>query len=119
MTLNVNLLCGGWVGQRGCLAYSGLVFAEFFIATFIAPSLPAADILATPTLDLLLPPRQGHLSPEQRHRPCLSPVTQSVPSGMSGCIPDQIMITAPEPGEVVHGTVEINGHCKCTKFWIL
>ncbi len=27
------------------------LFAEFFIATFIAPSLPASDILATPTLN--------------------------------------------------------------------
>src|ERR671912_120364 len=41
----------------------GLVFAEFFIATFIAPSLPASDILATPTLNLLVPPA-GTLSPD-------------------------------------------------------
>jgi hypothetical protein len=33
-----------------------LVFSEFFIATFIAPSLPASDIMVTPTLDLLVTP---------------------------------------------------------------
>ena len=40
----------------------GLMFAEFFIATFVAPSLPASDILTTPTLDLLAAP-PGTLSP--------------------------------------------------------
>jgi hypothetical protein len=94
-----------------------LVFAEFFIATFIAPSLPATDILATPTLDLLLTPTNT-LSPEQATQAALSPppATQPVPSGMSGCIPDQIMITAPEPGEPVSGTVKIAGTANVPNF---
>jgi hypothetical protein len=92
-----------------------LVFVEFFVATFIAPSLPATDILATPTLDLLLTPAET-LSPEQATQAALSPVTQSVPSGMSGCIPDQIMITAPEPGATVTGTVEITGTASVPNF---
>jgi hypothetical protein len=92
-----------------------LVFVEFFVATFIAPSLPATDILATPTLDLLLTPADT-LSPEQATQAALSPVTQSVPSGMSGCIPDQIMITAPEPGATVTGTVEITGTASIPNF---
>jgi hypothetical protein len=92
-----------------------LIFVEFFIATFIAPSLPATDILATPTLDLLLTP-QGTLSPEQATQAALSPVTQSVPSGMSGCVPDEIMITAPEPGTDVSGTVEITGTASVPNF---
>lgn len=81
-----------------------LVFAEFFIATFIAPSLPASDILATPTLNLLVTPA-GTLSPDAT----APSVTQAVPSGMSGCIPDQIMITSPEPGTDVRGIVSITG----------
>jgi hypothetical protein len=92
-----------------------LVFVEFFVATFIAPSLPATDILATPTLDLLLTPADT-LSPEQATQAALSPVTQSVPSGMSGCIPDQIMITVPEPGATVSGTVEITGTASIPNF---
>jgi hypothetical protein len=92
-----------------------LIFVEFFVATFIAPSLPATDILATPTLDLLLTPA-GTLSPEQATQAALFPVTQSVPSGMSGCVPDQIMITAPEPGEPVSGTVEITGTANVPNF---
>lgn len=88
-----------------------LLFAEFFIASFIAPSLPASDRMATPTLDLLVTPA-GTLSPD-------SPVplaTQEVPTGMSGCIPDQIMITSPEPGDLVSGTVTISGSADVPDF---
>lgn len=92
-----------------------LLFVEFFVATFIAPSLPASDLLATPTLDLLLTPA-GTLSPVEATQAALSPVTEAVPSGMSGCIPDQIMITAPEPGEVVSGTVTIAGTANVPNF---
>lgn len=89
----------------------GLVFAEFFIATFIAPSLPASDILATPTLDLLTTP-VGTLAPGVT----APAVTQPVPNGMSGCIPDQVMITAPLPGEEVNGTVNITGTADAPNF---
>lgn len=89
----------------------GLVFAEFFIATFIAPSLPASDILATPTLNLLVTPA-GTLSPDST----AAPVTQEVPSGMSGCVPDQIMITSPEPGKDVNGIVNIVGTASVPNF---
>jgi hypothetical protein len=105
------------LGQATAAAFFilALIFVEFFIATFIAPSLPATDILATPTLDLLLTP-PGTLSPEQATQAALFPVTQSVPSGMSGCIPDQIMITSPEPGEPVSGTIEITGTANVPNF---
>ena len=106
------------LGQATAAAFLilALVFVEFFIATFIAPSLPATDILATPTLDLLLTPQET-LSPEQATQAALSPVTQPVPSGMSGCIPGQIMITAPEPGgDPLSGTVEITGTANTPNF---
>lgn len=105
------------LGQATAAAFFilALIFVEFFIATFIAPSLPATDILATPTLDLLLTPQET-LSPEQATQAALSPATQAVPSGMSGCIPDQIMITAPEPGGEVSGTVEITGTANVPNF---
>lgn len=88
-----------------------LVFAEFFIATFIAPSLPAVDILATATLDLLVTP-VGTLSPDMT----ALPVTQEVPSGMSGCTPEKIMITSPEPGTDVSGTIKITGSANVPDF---
>jgi hypothetical protein len=88
-----------------------LVFAEFFIATFIAPSLPASDILATPTLNLLVTP-VGTLSPGST----ALAVTQDVPNGMSGCVQDRIMITAPSPGEDVKGTISITGTADVPNF---
>jgi hypothetical protein len=105
------------LGQATAAAFLilALIFVEFFVATFIAPSLPATDILATPTLDLLLTP-VGTLSPEQATQSALSPVTQSVPSGMSGCVPDRIMITAPKPGAEVSGTIEIIGTANVPNF---
>ena len=89
----------------------GLVFAEFFIATFIAPSLPASDIMATPTLDLLITP-VGTLSPGST----ALAITQPVPNGMSGCIPDKIMITSPKPGDNVNGTIQIMGTADVPNF---
>lgn len=89
----------------------GLVFAEFFIATFIAPSLPASDIMATATLNLLVTP-EGTVSSD-------SPIplgTQEVPTGMSGCIPDQVMITSPAPGDPVRDTVIITGTADVPNF---
>lgn len=105
------------LGQATATAFFvlALVFVEFFIATFIAPSLPATDILATPTLDLLLTP-DSTLSPEQATQAALSPVTQVVPSGMNGCVPDRIMISAPEPGDQVTGMVKITGTANIPNF---
>lgn len=93
----------------------GLIFAEFFIATFIAPSLPASDILTTPTLDLLAAP-PGTLSPAEETQSVISPGTLAAPSGMSGCVPDQIMITSPQPGIVVSGSIEIIGTANVPNF---
>ncbi|HKG53029.1 MAG TPA: hypothetical protein VKB04_02115, partial [Anaerolineales bacterium] len=105
------------LGQATAAAFLilALVFVEFFVATFIAPSLPASDILTTPTLDLLLTP-PATLSPAEATQAALSPVTQSVPNGMSGCIPDQIMITSPKPGDPVSGTVNISGTANVPNF---
>jgi hypothetical protein len=86
----------------------GLVFSEFFIATFIVPSLPASDVLPTPTLSLLVTPANT-LAPG-------APVAQSAPSGMSGCDPQQIMLTAPEPGAVVSGIVKLTGTASIPNF---
>jgi hypothetical protein len=105
------------LGQATAAAFLilALVFIEFFVATFIAPSLPATDLLATPTLDLLLTPA-GTLSPAEETQAALSPGTQAVPSGMSGCVPDRVMITSPEPGDTISGTVDITGTASAPNF---
>lgn len=101
------------LGQATAISFLilGLIFAEFFIATFVAPSLPASDILATPTLNLLVTPA-GTVAPGTTPLA----ITQDVPNGMSGCVPDQIMITAPRPGDIVRGIVEITGTANVPNF---
>lgn len=105
------------LGQATAVAFLvlGLVLVEFFIATFVAPTLPASDIMSTPTLDLLAP-SAGTLSPDAATQAALSPITQEVPSGMSGCDPDTIMITAPTSGEVINGTVMLTGTASIPNF---
>jgi len=88
-----------------------LFFVEFYIVTFVVPSLPAADLRVTPTLDLLAAPA-GTISPDG-----VVPVgTPEVQSGMSGCVPDQIMLTAPRPGEEISGTITLNGTADIPNF---
>lgn len=91
----------------------GFLFAEFFVATFIVPSLPASDILSTPTLDLLAAPVSA-LTPGSAGT--LSPESQSPPTGMSGCVADQVMITAPKPGELLSGLVTLTGTADIPNF---
>lgn len=88
-----------------------LLFVEFYIATFIAPTLPASDLLTTPTLDLL-----ATLAGTQAPGEALSPVTPVVQSGMSGCDPDRIMLTAPKSGEEIRGTVTLTGTVNVPNF---
>jgi hypothetical protein len=85
----------------------GMLFVEFFIVTFIAPSLSASDVIPTPTLNLLVTPANT-LSAESATQAASLP-TQPPPVGMSGCLPDQIMLTAPKPGELIRGVVELTG----------
>lgn len=105
------------LGQATAFAFLilGLVFAEFFIATFVAPTLPASDILSTPTLDLLAVPA-GTLSPGDATQGALSPVTQEVPSGMSGCEPERLIITSPKSGETISGTITLIGTANVPNF---
>lgn len=90
------------------------VFAEFYIVTFIAPSLPATDLMITPTLDLLATP-QPTLPFTNSTEGALTP-TQPVQTGMSGCVEDQIMISSPAPGQQVSAVVDLIGTADVPNF---
>lgn len=88
-----------------------LFFGEFYLTTFIVPSLPASDLMVTPTLDLLATP--------VRTAPADGAVLLETPqaqSGMSGCDPDRIMLTSPKPGEAIKGTVMLIGTADVPNF---
>ena len=91
----------------------GLFFVEFYIATFIAPSLPASDLLITPTLDLLASPQATLLAVDATQAAL---VTQPAQTGMSGCVDDQIMITSPKSGEEVKAVIDLIGTANVPNF---
>jgi len=105
----------GRLGRATALGFLvlALFFVEFYIATFVAPSLPASDLMITPTLDLLVTP-QATLLPVDATQAAL--VTQPVQSGMSGCVTDQIMITSPRSGEDVSAVVDLIGTANVPNF---
>lgn len=88
-----------------------LFFGEFYISTFIVPTLPASDIMVTPTLDLLAEPVET-ISPDG----AVPVETPEVQSGMSGCVPEQIMLTSPSPGEEISGTTTLAGTADVPNF---
>jgi hypothetical protein len=90
-----------------------LFCAEFFIASFIVPGLPAND-LSTPTLDLISTPT-GTLSPAVMTQFANLPLLVFTPSA-SGCTPGQIMIASPKPGDEVKGSVELSGIASIPNF---
>jgi hypothetical protein len=92
-----------------------LAIAEMVLTVFLAPSLPAFSLIITPTMNPLITPTNtipsellatiGVLTPEP------TPTAQT-----SGCIPGQIMITSPKPGEVVKGQVILVGTADIPNF---
>lgn len=88
-----------------------LFFGVFYVSTFVVPSLPASDVIVTPTLDLLATP-VGTLPADG----VVALGTPEVQSGMSGCVPDEIMLTSPSPGEVIRGTVTLTGTADIPNF---
>jgi hypothetical protein len=91
-----------------------LFCAEFFMATFIIPGLPADVFLTTPTLDLISTPT-GTLSPEMMTQFANFPPQTAVPNRV-GCTPNQIMITSPAAGDEVKGTIELIGTVNIQNF---
>jgi len=58
----------------------------------------------------------GTLSPDAATQAALSPLTPIVQSGMSGCVPDQIIITSPVSGSEIRGIVDLVGTADVPNF---
>lgn len=87
---------------------------EFFMASFVIPGLPADFFILTPTLDLISTPT-GTLSP------AIMTQYASVPQGASaasaaGCMPNQVMVTYPKPGDEIKGAIELTGTVNIPNF---
>jgi hypothetical protein len=97
-----------------------LAIAEFFLVSFVAPSIPAAVPLFTPTLDLLASPSPSlpATTPGAAETPGqVTPALTATPTpGGEGCVPDQIIITSPQHSAEVTGIVEITGTANIPNF---
>jgi hypothetical protein len=91
-----------------------LFCSVFSIATFVIPGLPASDFNTTPTLDLISTPT-GTLSPEMLTQSAGAPLPTTITSAQ-GCTPGQIMITSPQSGDTVKGSVDLIGTADILNF---
>lgn len=91
-----------------------LFCAEFFMASFIIPGLPADFFLTTPTLDLISTPT-GTLSAEMMTQFANAPIGGTAPSA-TGCVPNQVSISFPEAGDEVKGAIELIGTVSIPNF---
>ena len=96
-----------------------IAVAEFVLVSFIAPSVPGASPLLTPTLDLLATPTTTlavtDIPAGNNQQITLTP-SPPVQSSVSGCVVDSIEITNPQNGQEVSGTVEIIGTANIPNF---
>ncbi len=88
--------------------------AELVFEAFLASTLPASLLLATPTLGIAGYPTNT-LSPEMATRVALTPAPTPIP-GAVGCVPGQIIITSPSPGQELKGQVSIEGTADIPNF---
>jgi hypothetical protein len=90
-----------------------MAISEFVLVSFIAPSVPGAIPLLTPTLDLLATPTTTlpPVTPQagETALPASVPITPTQSIADSGCIPDQIFIAYPQEGDEISSAVEISG----------
>jgi hypothetical protein len=93
------------------ILYLSLGMGEFFMVSFVAPTVPGATPLLTPTIDLLATPTVTLAAPGpvEVAVEVATPTPAGWPPEESGCIPDQLMLTSPQHGEAVHGRVTLTG----------
>jgi hypothetical protein len=90
--------------------------AELVIVSFVVPNMPAADVIATPTLDLLAEP-EGVPSDDIEVVATEKP-SDSAPSTNlgDGCVLDKLNLTFPSPGQEIRDTVELVGTVNIENF---
>lgn len=107
-------------GRRlGRSAVVSLLIVVFFcfeitVASFVIPGLPADFFLSTPTLDLISTPT-GTLSADFMTQFAAQPAAPAQTGG-AGCLPGQIEMTFPEPGDEISGVIELTGTVNIPNF---
>jgi hypothetical protein len=92
-----------------------LAIAELVLIVFLAPNVPAFSLLITPTMNPLYTPTST-ISPGLMATISVTTPLSSHSPQKTGCIPGQIMITSPKPGDVVHGQIVLTGTVNIPNF---
>lgn len=87
--------------------------SQFCLVSFIVPFLPATTFLSTPTADLLQTPA-ATLDPSAAATAVAG--TPLPPPGTTGCVPGQLIITSPAPGQEIGGQITLTGNVNVPNF---
>ena len=92
-----------------------LAGSEVVLSAFLAPNLPAFSLLATQTINPLTT-QTSTFPPELLQT--IQALTPQPPATAqaSGCVPGQIMITYPKPGDVIKGSIVLLGTANIPNF---
>lgn len=91
---------------------------QFVLVSFIAPTIPGAIPLLTPTINLLATPTTT-LSAVTPQVGVLEPTPLPGPTGVfatTGCIPAEVFLDSPQEGQEVYGVVDIIGTANIANF---
>ena len=104
--------------SRGVAALSLVVFlaiAQLFLTGYLAHNMPSISLLATPTMNPLITPTIT-IPPELLATfSVLTPAPTSTVQ-TTGCIPGQVIISSPKPGDVIKGQVILVGSANIPNF---
>jgi hypothetical protein len=92
-----------------------LTFAEFVLVVFLVPNIPALSQLATPTMNPLFTPTST-FQLEFVHTLDAGTPAATTAASATGCIPGQIDITFPKPGDQIQGAVTLKGTATIPNF---
>jgi hypothetical protein len=82
----------------------------FVMVTFVATTLPAQALLATPTLDFSTPaPGSTTFSGDDNAVVASATPLATVSIDPAACVPEEIFISAPQSGDTISGVVEVSG----------
>ena len=92
-----------------------LAMAELELTVFLSPNLPASSVLATQTMNPLTT-QTGTIPPELLQTIGAFTPQPTLTAQTTGCVPGQIMITFPKPGDIIKGNIELAGTANIPNF---
>jgi hypothetical protein len=93
-----------------------LALAEFVLVVFVVPNIPGLTQLATPTMNPLMTPTGTFPLEFMETLGVVTPGGPTQTIQATGCIPGQIDITTPKPGDTVKGSIELIGTANIPNF---